>query len=599
MANTLQNWSHLLSASLANVAAQKSLIAAESAGVAIEAKEDVAREMAKAMGKKDGVVYFMDQGRQRWFVVEDPAVLTAISTLEAPALSGLPLEILGKFKKYLTIGVTIGPAFKINNLLRDTVSAPGMNEMSFNIPKNLAEGWKGTNTKTDAYAQMLFSGALMKFGTLLEGDRASHVKRLIDAGTDNKTILNTPQKVKAALGAVWDHWQEFGDRMENVNRAALYQQLLKKGMTPREAAFKARDMMDFSLQGSWAAIRTMTAVVPFLNARMQGLYRLGRAAKEDPKRLGYVVGAVSLASIALMMAYEDDEDWKAREDWDRDTFWWFKVGDTAYRIPKPFEIGAMGTIAERSVELLINDEMTGKRFGERMKEMVVHTFAMNPVPQAFKPMIELYANKNSFTGRAIETMGMERLSKSERAGPNTSAFAKFIGAAGDYTGVSPVQVDHMVRAYFGWLGTMGTATIDAMVSPLSDDVKPASRWTDYSGGFVKELPERQSRYLEEFYDQAKLTSEAMADLKHAREAGDYEKAQEIMQDKGTLLAQYRMYQQAQDRIAALNKRIRLVRSSSSTDAEQKRDQIEMLNQSRNKIAEAISAQERSRTAALQ
>ena len=44
MDNTLRNWSHLLSASLANVAASKSLLAAEQAGVAFEAKEAQAKE---------------------------------------------------------------------------------------------------------------------------------------------------------------------------------------------------------------------------------------------------------------------------------------------------------------------------------------------------------------------------------------------------------------------------------------------------------------------------------------------------------------------------------------------------------------------------
>jgi hypothetical protein len=37
-----------------------------------------------------------------------------------------------------------------------------------------------------------------------------------------------------------------------------------------------------------------------------------------------------------------------------------------------------------------------------------------PVPQMFKPMLDLYANEDSFTGRQIETRGMENLSKSER-----------------------------------------------------------------------------------------------------------------------------------------------------------------------------------------
>ena len=599
MDNTLRNWSHLLSASLANVAASKSLLAAERAGIAIEAKEAQAKEMAKAAGLKGNATYFMDQGLQRWFVVEDPAVLQAISSMEAPALNGLPLQIMAKFKKYLTIGVTIAPAFKVRNLIRDTLAAPAANEMSFNIAKNLAQGWKATDTKTSGYAQMLFSGGLMRFGTYLEGDRAENVKRLIADGVDDKTILNTPQKVKAMLGKAWDAWQDFGDRMENVNRTALYQQLLDKGMTPREAAFQARDMMDFSLQGSWAAMRTLTAVVPFLNARAQGLYKLGRAAAENPKRMGYMVAAVSLASIALMLAYQDDDDWKAREDWDRDAWWWFKIGETAYRIPKPFEVGAMGTIAERSLELVISDEMTGARFAERMKQMVTGTFAINPVPQMFKPMLDLYANKDSFTGRQIETLGMERLSKPERYGPNTSALAKALGSAGDYTGVSPVQVDHMIRAYFGWLGTMGAATVDAATSPFSEIEKPAKKMDDYFGGFVKELPAASSRYLEDFYEQAKATSEAMADLRRAREAGDTEKAAEIMEERGDKVAQYRVYQQAQQQLAGLNKRIRIVRSSTELDADTKRLRLDELTELRNRIARQVSDRTRAREEALQ
>jgi hypothetical protein len=541
----------------------------------------------------------MDQGMQRWFVVEDPAILQAVSAMEAPALNGLPLQLMAKFKKYLTVGVTIAPAFKVRNLIRDTLAAPAANEMSFNIAKNLSQGWKATDAKTAGYAQMLFSGGLMRFGTYLEGDRAEHVKWLISQGVDDKTILNTPQKVKAMFIKAWDAWQDFGDRMENVNRTALYQQLLDKGMTPREAAFQARDMMDFSLQGSWAATRTLTAVVPFLNARMQGIYKLGRAAADNPKRMGYMVGAVALASITLMLAYQDDDDWKAREDWDRDAWWWFKIGDTAYRIPKPFEIGAMGTIAERSLELVISDEMTGARFGERMKQMVTGTFAINPVPQMFKPMMDLYANNDSFTGRQIETLGMERLSKPERYGPNTSALAKALGSAGDYTGVSPVQVDHMIRAYFGWLGTMGAATVDAATSPFSDIEKPAKKMDDYFGGFVKELPGASSRYLEDFYEQAKATNEAMADLRRAREAGDTEKAAEIMEERGAKVAKYRIYQQAQRQRADLNKRIRIVRSSEDMDADTKRLRLDELTELRNRIARQVSDRTRAREAVLQ
>lgn len=59
--------------------------------------------------------------------------------------------------------------------------------------------------------------------------------------------------------------------------------------------------------------------MPILNASLQGLYKLGRAAYDNPRRFAMVAGAVPLASLGLMVAYSDDDDWKKCEDWGRDS----------------------------------------------------------------------------------------------------------------------------------------------------------------------------------------------------------------------------------------------------------------------------------------
>lgn len=590
MANTLRNWSNLLNASLANQAAAHSLQAAERAGVALEAPEATVRQMGKSIGNKAGAVFYMDHGKERWMLVDDPFVLQAVSSIESASFKGLPMELMSKFKKYLTLGVTASPTYRIRNLMRDSLSAIGQNDMSYNVMKNLAQGYKATDRKSADYAQMLFGGAMMRFGTFVEGDRAEHAKRLIAAGVKDDTILDTRGKVKAALGKLWDGYQEFGDRMENINRAALYKQLVDEGKSHLEASFAARDSMDFSLQGSWVAMRFLSQIVPFMNARAQGLYKLGRAGKQDPKRLAYVSGAVALASIALLLANADDDEWKKREDWDRDAFWWFRIGDTAFRIPKPFEIGAIGTLAERSVELMISDEMTGKRFAERMKQMLLSTFAMNPVPQIFKPMIDIYANTDSFTGRQIETRGMERLSKSERANQTTSLIAQALGAAGDVTGLSPVQVDHLIRAYFGWLGSHVAMTVDLMAEPFQDASKPARRVSDMFvvGDFVKDLPSGQSRYVEDFYKQAKQVSEVMADIKHAREIGEIEHAKELMEENRDKIALSRVYSHAERQMGEINRKIRLTQARAGLSGDAKRERLDQLSTMRNQLARTIS-----------
>jgi hypothetical protein len=577
MANTLSNWSHLLSASMANQAAVSNLKAAEKLGIAREVPAET-----------KGATFAMVEGEKVHYEVDDPFILTAISAMESAQFKGLPMEIMGKFKHYLTLGVTVSPTFRIRNLLRDSIAAIGQNEVSYNALMNVAKGYKGTSRKGDQYAQMLFNGALMRFGQLTDGKHAEHAKRLIAAGVDDQTILTGPEKVKAALGKLWDEWQEFGDRMENVNRAALYEQLKKEGKSDIEAAFAARDMMDFSLQGSWVAIRFLSQIVPFQNARLQGMYKLGRAVAQNPARLGYVAGATALASIALLLAYEDDDDWKKREDWDRDTYWWFKIGDVAFRIPKPFEIGAIGTLAERSVELAISDEMTGKRFKERLQYMLGQTFAMNPTPQMFKPMLDIYANIDSFTGRQIETLGMENLSKSERLAPGTSLVARFIGKAGETTGLSPVQVDHLLHAYFGWLGSHVAMTADMMAQPFMDAQKPARKLGDYLvvGDFVEDLPANQSRYVEEFYKQAKAVHEVMGDLRVAREAHDAERVKEILEEHRSDVALANFYTGAERRIGEIGKRMKLVQASGRS-AEEKREALDRLTAMRNEIARVV------------
>jgi predicted nucleotidyltransferase len=647
MQNTLRNWSHLLSASLKNQAATAAIESAVKAGIATEVSQKqkgsvsiLGRSVQKIpKGKKymEGGVEKVSDGSaevetfgEKHYMIDDPFIMDAITSLEFAGFNNPVMKAMTKAKHYLTLGVTVSPTFKIRNLIRDQLAAVAVNPVSYNVMSNLVDGWKGTDKDSAQYAKMLTGGGLMRFGTFLEDDRAAHLKRLVNAGVDEKTILDSDNKAKAALAAAWDWWQEVGDRSENITRAAIYkqryEQLVKDGKSEDEAhllaSFAARDSMDFSLQGKWGSIRFLTQLVPFMNARLQGLYKIGRDGvmptgrmiaprvfgdaktgdKAKAMRFGAVVGAVSLASIALMLAYRDDEDYQEREEWDKDTYWWFKVGGTAYRIPKPFEVGAMGTIAERGLDTLLNgmDKPSRELFIERMWAMITQTFSMNPIPQLFKPMIDLYANTDSFTGRPIETPGMENLSKSERIGPNTSATAQFIGKATSKVGLSPAQVDFLVNGYFSWLGTHAVMTADFAMRPLMGlPEKPTRKWPDdyfILGDFAKGLPSNQSKYVTKFYEQAKEVQEAMADIRYYQSMGNLEKAMELKQENADKVKLAEMYSQAGRQIGEINKRIKLVQSR-NLDPDVKREQIDRLNQQRNRLAKLIEERRLARQSA--
>jgi len=600
LANTLANWAHLIDASAKNRAAKASLEAAEAMGVAIEADARTVKSMARSMGKRDSTVWFLDQGAERHFMVDDPFVMTAITSLEYAGVKGPVMDALSTFKHWLTIGVTASPAFKIRNLIRDSVQAVAVSDLSYNIPANIRAGLAASDPKSQTYVSALASGGLIRFGTMLEGRASDRVRQLVKSGIKDTTILNSNSKMEAFYTRYIEPavmaYNELGNRSEEINRAALYSQLRKQGVDHAEASLMARDLMDFSLQGSWTGIRFLTQVVPFMNARMQGMYKLGRGVAEDPRKFATVLGAAALFSVALMAAYGDDDDWKKREDWDRNNFWWFKMGGTAFRIPKPFEIGAMATLAERGLEYFVSDDMTGERLRNNVLKLLGDNLSMNPVPQMVKPIIDVYANKDSFTGRPLESMSMEKLRPDYRFDARTSMPARAISTAGqavtsvvgaDFT--SPVKIDHMIRGYFGWLGSFVVGTADVIVRPMTNEPsRPTGDiWKTASLGFIQSLPTDQSRYVSHMYEQAREIEQAYGTFQSLVKQGRREEAKEFLDENRETLAKYKGVEQAKRAASTMNERIRMIERS-ALDPDVKQERIRAIREQQDKIARSLA-----------
>ena len=614
--NTLNNWAHLLDAAAKNRAAVATLDAAAEAGVAAPSLKSgldwqdgkvVSAETGNVVGDGSvkpeyttagkGTVWAMHDGKQEHYTVSDPYVLTAISALEYAGLRGGIMDVMGAFKRALTMGVTASPFFKVRNLIRDSLQAISSAELGYNPLTNIKEGYKATRRGADEYYHMLAGGGLIRFGTMLEGGEAARTRNLVEKGVDPSTILDNEGKIKAfykrSVEPLVGAYNELGNRGEEVTRAALYKQLVANGMSHAEASLEARDLMDFSMQGSFTAVRFLTQVVPFMNARLQGLYKLGRAHNENPKRFYAVLGATALFSLALMAAYDDDDDWKKREDWDRDNYWWFKVGGVALRIPKPFEIGALASLAERSAELAFNNEMTGQRFRNRLLALLSDNLSMNPVPQMVKPLIDIYANKDAFTGRPIESMGMEKLEPDYRFRQSTSLVARGVSTAGNAaTGgnfLSPVQVDHLVQGYLSWLGAFVVGGASMIASGASSEPDKPSRdlWKIATGGMISELDGAPSRYVTQMYDQAKQLEQAYGTYRHLQKEGKAQEAAQFAQDHREELVRYRGVESVKRAESKINDRIRAIeRGNLSSD--DKREKINSLRSIQDRYARALS-----------
>jgi len=602
MENVLLNWSHILSASMKNQATNKIIEAAESQGAA---------ERAKPMDGKypANTIKFMENGKTVHFTLTDPDLVDAISTISYLGPKSAFLDIAKSFTNALRYGVTLSPAYKIRNLIRDSMSSAAVSELGPNMLENVYNGLKMSKKGDPTFMAALAGGGIFQMGTAHEGDQSRRIKQLIDQGVKETTILDTPEKIKGKLQSILDSYNELGNKFENANRLALYKKLRDSGKSHLEASFAARDLMDFSMQGQFRTIKIIASVVPFFNARLQGLYKLGRDGispsyrvianattgaplqigdKQKAQRFFTMTSAIMLASILLYGIYKDDEDFQRRESWDRDNFWWFKIGDVAFRIPKPFEIGALGTIAERTYEQLADEGVEGKVFAERLNHILMETFSLNPMPQMIKPLIDIYANKDSFTGAPIESAGMERLSKQERMTNKTSGVAVALGGISegaakvltfnpDAQGISPIQMDYFIKSYLGWMGATAASTADLAVEPFRDGTRVRKPFIDtVAMGFIKTEPETQSKYMTQFYENNAKLQSALADMRHYAELGDMEKVTKIMEEKGDQIALSKVYDKATKQLAELRKQSRIIENSKDISTEDKRAEMNRL-----------------------
>jgi len=173
-----------------------------------------------------------------------------------------------------------------------------------------------------------------------------------------------------------------------------------------------------------------------------------------------------MASALLYLLQADDEEYKALPDYVRDTYWPVKLGGVWAYIPKPFEIGALGTVVERFTELATaGSDYQARDFRDTLVSVLGETLSLNPVPQIVKPAGEAWFNYDMFRNRPIDSMAMQPLLPEERFDANTSAAAVGIGRALE---VSPQKVEHLVRGYFGWLGLQALSVGDLLARPFMD-----------------------------------------------------------------------------------------------------------------------------------
>lgn len=479
-------------------------------------QKDLAIKLFSMVQPKDeNVVSIKRGGKTEYYTVDDPLLLSAFGPAHIKQ-NGLVM-FGGRFSNLLRRGVTTLPDFMTANFIRDTMSAWVISGGKTN-PLRAVDGFI-SSLRNSAEAQEIAAaggGGKGYYGTLPEDVS----RQLSDkAGGDAHGILHK----------AWEIWEKVGQASEQANRIAVYKALKKQGASNAEAAYQALDLLDFSMRGDFASMRAITTLVPFLNARIQGLYKLGRAAKENPAGFWMRGAAIMLPSLALTLNSIGQPWYNGLNPQDRELYYHFMIGGQHFRLPKPFEIGALFSTAP---EILANNwygTEYGQHTAQRIGAVLADQFNFDPTPQAIKPLLNQAMNQQGWGGDPIVSHHFEDLPPAQQYTPRTSTAARVIG---NWTDTSPLRLDALMSGYFGSFGSLLGAITTGVDHAFSDTPVPTKRIEEYPlvGRYIRGEPALSTQWSQSWYQIASDARAVTKGAKQYQEAGEPAKAAKLLKD---------------------------------------------------------------------
>ena len=583
----IQNIDTITSSAMKNVAHQRILAQGELMGTA---------ERRSSM--KPGYYTVRVKGETQYYDVIDSDMAQALRSLNDE--TRVMTQGVGKWLTLPTYvlreAVTRMPNFIIKSLNRDSVAAW---QTSGRDVSPIISGWAGFGEAlVGSKSSRAVRGAMGYGGYDFRGNyenMADVVKRGIERKGPGPVSFSPTKNVKR----LWDWAGQASNAADAAVRIKVYDKVFKETGDWVQAAYEARQVIDYTRRGANKNLVALTSMLTFLNARIQGidLLRVGfgstDTANPDYKRVlkAFWARGMAVTSVTalLWMLQHEDEDWKNQKSQERDMnfiltpkVFGLPADSKPFKYPVSFELGTMFKILpERTLEYVWGQD-SNKDMKEALIRNLTATLGLNPIPQAFKPLVEVATNYNMFTGNPIVNPYILDRAPRDQYGAGTSEFARVLG---DSLNISPLKIDHFIAGYTGPLGASANLAMSAILREFTGAPEPAMREIERSIlnplGRETLLSSEPTGTLNQYYDLKAAIDEVYkgVKLKPLRKVS--------LQDADLL--RYRDYIYSIDKeIKDLNQTARII-NDSGVSSIQKRDFLRTLAIKKNALTAKIPA----------
>lgn len=302
-------------------------------------------------------------------------------------------------------------------------------------------------------------------------------------------------------------------------------------MKARESALESKEStLNFQRAGTQA--KKVNKVIAFFNAGIQGVDKMARAYKRDPKMFTLkAIAAITIPEIINQVLNANDEEFINSPRWRKDMFW-HVPGSTVW-IPKPFAIGQVfGSIPGRFMEYAIKKD-------KHAFDGIVNTIleATSPVgmdavgnllPTMIRPFVENMMNYSFFTQTHLVPEYKSKLLPEDRYSKYTSETFKELGKLSH---VSPAALENIYSSTTGSLGKYAVKGADFLMRSMRGEKKGSRplEWNDIPvvSGWAKRSSITIPESLNQFYRAYEEIDRAATQLRYYKKEGMKQEAKKF------------------------------------------------------------------------
>jgi hypothetical protein len=360
-------------------------------------------------------------------------------------------------------------------------------------------------------------------------------------------------------------------RADEASRISIYNDFRKQGLSDMEATMATLESMNFNKRGTSPSIFMLNAMVPFLNAQIQGLNVLvkslrgkmpfGERLNQRRKLVNRAMFMVA-TTAAYAMLMSDDEAYENADPVDRYNNWFVRVPglDEPVRIPIPFEVGLLFKAIPEAMIDLASDDAKAEQAVYGISRLLTNSMPIGPssLPAGIKPIVELTLGSSFYSGLPIESEREKQLMPEYRTREKTTEVAKSLGSL---LGVSPIQVDYLINGYFSGTG-LALAGLGNFILRSPDAPQQAEKT-------LSEMPvigslfqtNTGSGYVNTFYRQAQEIEQAKATFDALIKKGDADAAARVVETSANQMALDGFVKNIKQQIADLREAEKAIRAS--------------------------------------